>query len=350
MAGCTSAPPPPSSAFPAVVGWSRAEIEQSSDVVSLPSGPPPVFLARRATRPPRRLSPAWRPIGARGFGSAASQWWARRDLARRSTCGAVAAGPAGDTARRDPDRRRDRGRARRGRRGVERRGGGMGERRRWSVVATGHGPGRGSCDRIEDPRRGGHARRLRRMGFASVATSQQPLFWRSPDGRQWRPWPWLRDGPAARDHHRRTGRHRGRRQRSAGTRWRPGAGLDLVRWRELEARPGGRGARRRADAGGGRGAGRVRGGRTVGRRCHGRGLDLIGRRDVASRPDHRADGKPQRIRGPRRDGRPGGRSRAASSRLAGTRTRTAPRWSGDRGTASPGLATRTRRRSSAAAW
>ena len=164
MAGCTSAPPPPSSALPAVVGWSRAEIEQSSDVVSLPSGPPPVFcspchpssstaLAARGDRSGHVARGRWRVGGGRG------------DLARRSTYGAMAAGPAGDTARRDPDRRRDRGRARRGRRGVERRGGGMGERRRGSLVATEHRAGRGWCDRIAHPRRGGHARRLRRGGL-----------------------------------------------------------------------------------------------------------------------------------------------------------------------------------------
>src|SRR6476619_5830270 len=46
-AACASAPSPSSSssAVLAVVGWARAEIQQSSDVVGLPSGPPPVFCS-----------------------------------------------------------------------------------------------------------------------------------------------------------------------------------------------------------------------------------------------------------------------------------------------------------------
>jgi hypothetical protein len=183
-AGCTSAPSPSSVAAPAVVGWTRAEIEQSSDVVSLPSGPPPVFCSPCHPSSSTALAGvatdrgAWLAVGGESVVGAAI-WradrptgrWRRVPLAtqRGATLTGVAIADGRAVAV----------------------GASSGAAAAWvsedagsswqpSTVPAVDGA---SESRVLDvaPTPDGFVA----VGYASIATTQRPLFWHSPDGRQW---------------------------------------------------------------------------------------------------------------------------------------------------------------------
>lgn len=185
IAGCTTAPTPSSSGSPAVpAGWIRADIEQSNDVVSLPSGPPPVFC-----------SPC-HPSSSTAFAGVATDGGTWLAVGGESVVGAAiwrAEQPAGRWLRVPLTTQRGatlagvaiaRGRA-------VAVGTSAGAAAAWvtaddgatwqpSIVPAVDGAIESRMLDVISAPDGFVA-----VGYASVGPTQRPLFWRSPDGRQW---------------------------------------------------------------------------------------------------------------------------------------------------------------------
>ena len=184
VSGCTTAPTPHPSDAAVPAAWARADIEQSNDVVSLPSGPPPVFCSpchpssSTALAGVATTGGTWLAVGGESVVGAAiwrtegaAARWRRVALTteRGATLTAVAMKNGRAVA-------------------VGESGGAAAawvsadDGATWqpSAVAAVDGAIESRIlDVITTP--GGFVG----AGYASVGPTQRPLFWHSPDGREW---------------------------------------------------------------------------------------------------------------------------------------------------------------------
>ena len=184
VSGCTTAPTPHPSKAAVPAAWARADIEQSNDVVSLPSGPPPVFCSpchpssSTALAGVATTGGTWLAVGGESVvgaaiwrtEEAAARW---RRVALTTQRGATLTAVAMENGRAVA---------------VGESGGAAAawvsadDGATWqpSAVAAVDGAIESRMlDVIATP--GGFIG----AGYASVGPTQRPLFWHSPDGREW---------------------------------------------------------------------------------------------------------------------------------------------------------------------